>query len=95
MCYAYPGQMRQAEAAGASTLIGGSGAGSGPFPNTILCGAQDAQQTELTGLASCYDLKGWQRADLNPFDSDARSGAMFGKGTFGKSVNVDSIITTK
>jgi len=51
-------------------------------------GAAPVAKTKLYGQATCYDLEGNTRADGQMFDPDARAGAMFGKGTFGKDVDI-------
>ena len=92
MCYGNLGQVQQAEAAGIPPSISGNG----PDPETILGGAHDSQETtQLTGIASCYDLEGWQRADKKPFDAEARSAAMYGELSGILSMCIDSIITAK
>ncbi|MGC9194969.1 MAG: septal ring lytic transglycosylase RlpA family protein [Syntrophobacteraceae bacterium] len=55
---------------------------------SLLDGTQASNTEQLTGLASCYDPVGGLRADQKPFDPNDRSAAMYGKGTFGKTVNV-------
>ncbi|MGC8493953.1 MAG: hypothetical protein ACP5SH_19700 [Syntrophobacteraceae bacterium] len=62
--------------------------GTGKYVGSLLGGTQASDVEQLTGLASCYDSVGGLRADQKPFDPNDRSAAMYGKGTFGKAVNV-------
>ena len=48
----------------------------------------DTDGHQITGEATCYDLQGKQRADRKDFDPEARSAAMYGKGTYKKEVNI-------
>ncbi len=89
MCYGGLGQTQRAEAAGVPPFIEVSGSGSGPVPESIRGSAAASSSTEqATGFASCYNLEGRTRQDQKPFDPNDWSGAIYEKGTYGKTVNV-------